>query len=264
MDGRSLKVGIIGAGDGGVLNFRTFVELGAETVAVCDSNLKQFQRMIGRLSGTIPCHYYAGVNFLTQHVCFYESVEEMLENHPEINLVVVATPDNKHYLVSEIALRRGKNVFLEKPVATTIKELLAFQDLCEAYPGKLIFSENHSFARPVEAALRERHRMGSFMVGNTWYVEGECDRLMGGGKWRTEHAYNPCAGGLSHHFMVMRLFTDSPICRVRSDGEVITYKELEKHGGFDTMRGTLEFESGRRLDWMICLAIRNKASLFGH
>jgi len=47
---KTLKVGIIGAGDGGILNFKAFLELGAEVVAVCDTNSDQFPRMAGRLA----------------------------------------------------------------------------------------------------------------------------------------------------------------------------------------------------------------------
>jgi predicted dehydrogenase len=91
-----------------------------------------------------------------------------------------------------------------------------------------------------------------------------CDRIMGGGKWRTEQAYNPCAGGLSHNFMTALLFSGSPIARVRATGRVLAYKELEAHGGYDTMEGTLEFANGRQLSWNVCLATTKEVSPFRH
>jgi predicted dehydrogenase len=88
---------------------------------------------------------------------------------------------------------------------------------------------------------------------------------MGGGKWRTERAYNPCAGGLSHNFMTALSFVGSPIVRVRATGQVFTYHEnLDKLGGYDTMEGTIEFANGRRINWTVCLAMQGPDTPFGH
>jgi predicted dehydrogenase len=73
----------------------------AELIAVCDIAPK------GQL----------GLNDLKE--LFYNSVEDLLEAHPEIEVVNVCTPNGLHAQHSLIALEAGKNVVCEKPMALT-------------------------------------------------------------------------------------------------------------------------------------------------
>jgi len=52
----------------------------------------------------------------------YASIAELLAN-PAIELVVVNTPSNTHFELASQALRAGKHVLLEKPVATSVAEM---------------------------------------------------------------------------------------------------------------------------------------------
>lgn len=242
-----VRVGIVGCGDGGMLNLKALQGLGAEVIAFCDLN----QMRLDQVRTTFPS------------ASFYTDAKE-LSNTPDINLVVVATPDNQHLGPAVAALETGKAVFIEKPVATTLEDLRIFLSLADVYPNRLVFSENQSFTYPIEQMLKHKKELGSFMLGTTFYVLGGCDRIMGGGKWRTEHAYNPAAGGLSHNFMVALLLADAPIVRVRATGSVLTYHEnLDHYEGYDSMEGTLEFATGRRLNWHVCIALRSHDTLFG-
>lgn len=240
-----IKVGVVGMGDGGMSNFRALRQIPeAEVEAVCDERKEALKEVSG--------------------IAKYELFENLVQD-PDIELVVVATPDHLHLEVAKAALEAGKYVFCEKPLATTFADLVVFKELAGEYPGKLLFSEKYSFAYPVQAALAHREELGEFMIGSTFYTMWKCDRIMGEGKWRTETAYNPCAGGLSHNFMTALLFVRSPIVRVRATGQILTYYEnLDKYGGFDTMKGTLEFQNGKYLNWLICLAVQGKNSPFVH
>jgi scyllo-inositol 2-dehydrogenase (NADP+) len=51
-----------------------------------------------------------------------ESPEEVI-NHPEVSLVVVATPNAWHFEYAKKALEAGKHVVIEKPLALTVKEV---------------------------------------------------------------------------------------------------------------------------------------------
>jgi hypothetical protein len=53
------------------------------------------------------------------HIRSYASVEELLAD-PSLELVVVNTPSFTHVELAKQALRAGKHVLLEKPVATTV------------------------------------------------------------------------------------------------------------------------------------------------
>ena len=44
-------------------------------------------------------------------------------------IIISATPETTHYPMALAALKAGKNVFLEKPIATTLKEAEELIDL---------------------------------------------------------------------------------------------------------------------------------------
>lgn len=50
---------------------------------------------------------------------FYSSVEELLEKHPEIEVINICTPNGLHAKHSLSAIEAGKNIVCEKPMALT-------------------------------------------------------------------------------------------------------------------------------------------------
>ncbi len=247
----TIGVGVIGLGDGGMSNLRSLMMFpGVRVVALYDLD---------------PAKYSAVAQELSLGPEFYRPDVESLVLDPAVDLVVVATPDDQHLPPLRAALNAGKYVFLEKPVATSMNDLAEIRVLAGGFPDRIHFGEKYSHARPVKAALACRDALGPFMFGCTLYSMWRCDRIMGGGKWRTESRYNPCAGGLSHNFMTALLFAGATIRRIRATGQVLTYHEnLDNHGGYDTMEGALEFANGRRLSWLICLAVRGDGSPLAH
>lgn len=245
-------VGVIGLGDGGISNLKSLILVpDIEIGAVCDLDKRRWE-VAGSVLPSVGALRY------------YNEYPVMLERE-DIDVVVVATPDDKHLPPTKAVLESGRRVFLEKPVATTLSDLQELAKLAERYAAKILFSEKYSFAKPIQAVLQRQEDLGEYLFGNTLYTMWRCDRIMGGGKWRTESRYNPCAGGLSHNFMTALLFSKSPIAAVSAIGQVQTYHEnLDCHGGFDFMSGMLRFASGRLLNWTVCLAIRGDGSPFAH
>jgi len=52
----------------------------------------------------------------------YRDFRVMLERHPEIEAVMVATPDHTHAVIAMTAMRHGKHVYVEKPLTHNLKE----------------------------------------------------------------------------------------------------------------------------------------------
>lgn len=240
----NMNIGIIGFGEGGKADLKGAIAAGAHVVAVSDINEEN-----------LAVEIYKNINF-------YKSSSELI-SRDDIDLIIVATPDDKHFNDVKSALRSGKYVFVEKPLVTTAEELQEIEKLVIQYPGKLLYSEKYSFSPMVEALLLNKESLGEYLYGATFYTNGVSNKIMGDGKWRTECAYNPCAGGLSHNFMVALLFTGSNIRRVRASGRVMTYHEhLDKYGGYDFMEGSLEFDNGSTLNWIVDLSTNNNNSWF--
>jgi len=52
----------------------------------------------------------------------YIDWREMLDNEPEIDAVMIATPDHNHAPIAAAAMRAGKHVYVEKPMCKTVYE----------------------------------------------------------------------------------------------------------------------------------------------
>ncbi len=71
----------------------------------------------------------------------YDSVEELLAD-PEIELVIVNTPNFTHFDLTRQALLAGKHVLVEKPAAGTAAEVKILFDTAKATGCKLMFYQN--------------------------------------------------------------------------------------------------------------------------
>ena len=71
----------------------------------------------------------------------YDSVEELLSD-PQIELVVINTPNNTHFEFSKNALEAGKHILVEKPFAATSAEAKEVFDLAERMSLKVMVYQN--------------------------------------------------------------------------------------------------------------------------
>ena len=150
-----LNIAMIGAGTGsvgGVLNLPRVS--GENIVAICDIDEK-----------------YAGPNFekysAARRWCDYR---QMLDKQKDIDAVVVSTPDHSHAIISIAAMRRGKHVYCEKPLARTIGEV---RQMRKVWAETKVATQmgNHgtyepSFRRGVE--IVQSGALGSVTEVHTW------------------------------------------------------------------------------------------------
>lgn len=108
----------------------------AEVVAVCDKDKNR-----GRL---------VAEKFGVQNL--YTDIGPMLEAE-EINAVVVCTSTDAHKGVTLAALRAGKDVLVEKPIARRYSEAVEMADCARETKRKLMVGMNHRF-RPDTMILR--------------------------------------------------------------------------------------------------------------
>ncbi|GAB2970666.1 scyllo-inositol 2-dehydrogenase [Mucilaginibacter puniceus] len=71
----------------------------------------------------------------------YDSVDDMLAD-PEIELVIVNTPNFTHFDLTKQALLAGKHVLVEKPAAANTAEIETLFDTAKAAGRKLTFYQN--------------------------------------------------------------------------------------------------------------------------
>ena len=94
----------------------------------------------------------------------YSSVAEVLAD-PNIELVVVNTPSNTHIELASQALRAGKHVLLEKPVATSVAQLQELLALAKEMNRQLFAYQNRRWDSDFGAVARvvESGRLGQLI-----------------------------------------------------------------------------------------------------
>jgi predicted dehydrogenase len=107
-----IAVALIGAGPQGRGVTRGFlVEEAARVVAVCD--VKADQRELAR--ELVDGHYQ-------DRSCATHSDFREVLLRPDVDAVIVATPDHWHVLIARAAVGAGKDVYLEKPMGLSLAE----------------------------------------------------------------------------------------------------------------------------------------------
>ena len=83
----------------------------------------------------------------------YPSVAALLAD-PSIELVVVNTPSNTHFELASQALRAGKHVLVEKPVATSVAQLQELLALAQQQGRRLLAYQNRRWDSDFGAVRR--------------------------------------------------------------------------------------------------------------
>lgn len=115
-DAQPVNVAIVGLGFMGVTHIKSYQQLpGARIVAVCDAIRLPVDGVLGGVSGNI--HGAEAIN-LGKDIRTYKNLEDLLAD-AEVELVDLCVPTPLHGPQAIAALRSGKHVLCEKPLART-------------------------------------------------------------------------------------------------------------------------------------------------
>lgn len=117
----AVGVGVIGLGFMGAVHARAYAEAGARLVAVCDRSAARLRGEVGgdgNLGGADVQRLFdpASVHATPDLTAFLAT--------PGLDLVSVCTPTDTHAATATAALRAGKHVIVEKPVALEVEAVL--------------------------------------------------------------------------------------------------------------------------------------------
>lgn len=124
-----INVGCIGTGKQGKILANYFAHNCSDIVpvAACDvdtQKLDLFNKVVEKAQKT--------KNDRTVKLKNYEQYREVLEN-PEVDAVIIATPDHWHAQVVVDAAKAGKDIYCEKPMALTVAEGRAMVNATRKY-----------------------------------------------------------------------------------------------------------------------------------
>lgn len=110
-------LGFIGLGQQGIYLMNRFKTMDdVRVVAGCDVYDVKRDRFVRKVT-----EYYQGKGEKNVKVDMYEDYQDLLAR-PDIDAVVIATPDHQHAIIAIAACKAGKDVYLEKPLTLTIYE----------------------------------------------------------------------------------------------------------------------------------------------
>jgi len=102
-----LNIALVGVGKRGSYHLGNIPRIGQNLVAVCDTNEKRVAESLKKRT----------------QVPKYQDFRIMLEKMDrQIDAVVVATPDHTHAVIAATAMKHGKHVYVEKPIAHDVAE----------------------------------------------------------------------------------------------------------------------------------------------
>ncbi len=219
-----VRVGVIGLrmGRGHAAAYHALE--GAELVAICDANpdqLAEVAAQVGEPDG-------------------YTDADEMLARD-DLDAVIVSVPDQFHAPLTIAALRSGRHVLCEKPMAPTWAECLDMYHASRESGRKLMIGQSYRWRQPFHAA---KAAVAAGDIGEVFYVESQywnnLEGNSGEGNWRNNpDIRHPFIGGA--HALDLTRFIGGDIVQVSAYSNHMAFAEQPTD---DCIVAQLVFESG--------------------
>ncbi|RPH99115.1 MAG: gfo/Idh/MocA family oxidoreductase [Calditrichaeota bacterium] len=161
-----IVMGCIGVGSMGSGHVRSFLgQDDVRIIAVCDVREEHRQRaksLVDEKYGNQDCRSYSDYRELV--------------SSPEIDAVMIATPDNWHALIGVEAARHRKDMYYEKPLSLSIAESKAVRDVVKQYNVVFQFGTQQRSDQTFRHALElvRNHKIGELTavkIGSAGYQQ---------------------------------------------------------------------------------------------
>jgi hypothetical protein len=154
-----LNLAVVGLGSRGSYHIDTVPRVGQNLVAVCDADRNRMAQAAQRMP----------------QVPQYQDVRKMLDElDRKFDGLIVATPEHTHAVISAMAMKRGKHVFCEKPIAHDVAEARALRRIAKDMKVATQMGNQgmatDSFRRTLE--LIEDGAIGEVREAHVWFVFG--------------------------------------------------------------------------------------------
>jgi myo-inositol 2-dehydrogenase/D-chiro-inositol 1-dehydrogenase/scyllo-inositol 2-dehydrogenase (NAD+) len=226
----TVRVLVVGAGRAGMVHARTFAAgvPGARLVGVCDPSPDARERAAAELD------------------CGRTLADPLAAASDDaVDAVVIASPTFTHAEIAIAALRAGKHVLCEKPLAASLAEAAAVRAAAETAPGGFVMG----FMRRFDAGfVRARERIEAGDIGEPILVRSTTrgPGLPPEWAWDPRRSVGLAAEVNSHDLDTVRWLTGQDIDAVHAVGRAAKRPDLaQRHPGFvDVLAVTCELSGG--------------------
>lgn len=199
MSKKTIGVAVIGTGRAGMIHAQNFSKnvKHANLVAIVDSDYQNLQRAGDEL----------GCSSL------YTDYEAAIDENPDIDAIVVATPTVLHRRIVKYAAERGKHILCEKPMAMDLAECALMNEVVQRNKVKFQIGFMRRYDKSFQAAM-ERIKAGE--IGEVVQVKSLTHGPSVPRPWQYDikKSNGPLAEVNSHDIDTLRWFTASEFSEV--------------------------------------------------
>ena len=193
MKREDLSVAVIGLRMG-EYHLKSVIEYGARVAAICDTD----EKLLGEV----------GDRFAIDGERRYTDWRPLVDD-PDINLVLIVTPDQLHREMVEKFMAAGKHVMCEKPLALTREDLCAIIEATRKSDKKFMVGQICHFT---PAFIKAKEILDAGTIGELYFVESEYAHdyyhIMHG--WRCDPLRHGVVGGGCHAVDLLRWYAGDP------------------------------------------------------
>ena len=209
-----IGIGIVGGGYMGKAHAVAMASVGA----VFDTALRPELAMVATSSAESAERYRAAFGFRRGTADWRELVEA-----PEVDAVVIASPQGTHRAIAEAAFALGKPVFCEKPLGTSLDDARAMTAAARA--SGCVNMVGFNYVR-TPATQYARHLIREGAIGEVVWFRGEHTEDFyadpdAPASWRTEGDPNGTMGDLAPHMINCALALVGPILSVSAQIDTV-------------------------------------------
>ena len=245
------KFNIIGSGMMGIEHLKTTYLEGRATIhGVYDPNPKSIQAAQAALSRIDP----------EKKLKVYDEIEKACLD-PEVDGLIISTPNFSHISVIREAIKSKKHILLEKPMATTIADAHEIYKIASDYPAVFQIGLQYRYKAMYVEAIQEalvRKKLGDIkMINISEHRYPFLDKVK---QW---NKFNEYSGGTlvekcCHYFDLLNLFAQSRPKKVYATGSMaVNFKKFEykerKSDILDNAVVCVDYENEVRAGFTLCM-----------
>ncbi|NHJ02714.1 MAG: gfo/Idh/MocA family oxidoreductase [Candidatus Heimdallarchaeota archaeon] len=190
----------------------------------------------------------------------YDSLEDAC-NDPAVDGLIICTPNYTHLEVLKVAMKSGKHILLEKPMATTVLDAYEILKLAKDYNAVLQIGLQYRYkAISVEAIHEALERQSLGKIHMVSIMEHRVPFLDKVNQW---NKFIKFSGGTlvekcCHYFDLINLFAQAKPKTVYAMGKMaVNFKEFEYEGEksdiLDSANVVIEYENGIQANFNLCM-----------